>query len=108
MVDFGGATFYFEKVNLAREKEINTKEYLGEFYSKELDVSYTITAKNNTLLLNYPNNEDITLTIGQPDEFGSGRRTKYSFIRNKNGNINAFKLASEGTVKDILFIKNKY
>ena len=108
LVDFGGATFYFEKVNLAREKEINTKEYLGEFYSQELDVSYTITAKNNTLILNYPNNEDIALTIGQTDEFGSGRRTKYSFIRNKNGNINAFKLASEGTVKDILFIKNKY
>ncbi len=105
LVDFGGATFYFEKVNLAQEKEVNIKEYLGEFYSPELEITYILTEENNTLTLNYNNNKNIVLTIGQKDEFGSGRRTKYSFLRNKNGNVNAFSVAAEGTVKDILFTK---
>jgi CubicO group peptidase (beta-lactamase class C family) len=105
LVTFGGVTFCFEKVELATGKLININDYLGEYYSIELDVFYEISEKDNNLILNYLNNVDIPLKRSQKDEFGSGRRTKYTFIREKNGEIKSFKVSSEGTVKNIMFKK---
>jgi hypothetical protein len=68
-------------------------------------VFYEISEKDNSLILNYLNNVDIPLKRSQKDEFGSGKRTKYTFIREKNGEIKSFKVSSEGTVKNIMFKK---
>jgi hypothetical protein len=106
MVDFGGAIFYFERIELAREPNRNLEEFAGEYFSAELDVSYEIEATADHLNLSYPNNPEIPLREGERDIFGSNRRTKYSFQRDKAGNITSFTVASEGTVKGILFEKN--
>lgn len=106
-VDFGGAIFYFEKVELEEDLNDNLESYAGSYYSKELNVTYLLTLVDNQLILNYPNHKDLVLKEGVSDVFGANRRTKYSFKRNENNTIVAFEVASEGTVKDILFEKVK-
>lgn len=103
LVYFGATPFYFEKITLIEPSEINYDDYLGEYYSKELDVNYKIYKEENDLYIAYPNNPKIKLISGQKDEFGNGYRTRYTFYRNENGTVDKLKVASEGTVKDIEF-----
>jgi hypothetical protein len=107
LVNFGGATFYFEEIQLASKVNKNLDEFTGDYYSAELDVTYRIEIKNEELVLSYPNNCCLMLKEGQKDVFGANRRTRYSFQRDEDDRIVAFTVASEGTVKDILFLKNE-
>ena len=103
LVYFGATPFYFEKVILAEPSEIFNNDYIGDYYSEELDVNYKVYKDKNDLFLSYPNHPGIKLISGQQDEFGNGYRTKYTFYRNENGTVDRLKVASEGTVKDIEF-----
>lgn len=105
MVDFGGAIFYFERIVLSSRPDESLNEFTGTYYSEELEVSYELSVTDSSLVLNYPNNANIILKEGVEDVFGSNRRTKYSFERDVHGQITSFTVASEGTVKDILFEK---
>ena len=105
IVYFGATPFYFERINLIDPSHISLDDYTGDYYSKELDVSYKIIKEEDKLYLSYPNNLKITLSSGQQDEFGNGGRTKYTFFRDKNGVVNRMTVGSEGIVKDIEFIK---
>lgn len=104
-VDFSGAIFYFEKIELEAYPNQKLEEYVGKYYSPELDVTYHIHVYKNQLILDYPNNNAITLNEGQTDVFGSNRRVKYAFKRTKKGIVTSFYISAEGTVKDILFEK---
>jgi CubicO group peptidase (beta-lactamase class C family) len=104
-IDFGGAKFYFEKVQLENSDTVNLNDYIGEYYSDEISVTYQVFIENQKLYLRLPNNPKIELILGQKNEFGSGKRTRYIFKRDKSKAINSFTVASEGTVKDILFQK---
>ena len=106
-VDFGGAIFYFERVELNKAPNQNLAEYVGSYYSPELDVTYSLQLSDGQLMLSYPNHDGLVLTEGVTDTFGANRRTKYSFKRNEEQEIIAFEVSSEGTVKDILFEKTK-
>ncbi|WP_338765068.1 serine hydrolase domain-containing protein [Bernardetia sp. ABR2-2B] len=106
-VNFGGGVFYFEKIDLFKKEKINTNDYIGKFYSDELDVTYQIFQKNGKLILSFPNNENMQLSSRRKDEFGTNQRMRLSFQRNKKGKIDAFEVAAEGTVKEILFEKEK-
>ncbi|WP_020536738.1 serine hydrolase domain-containing protein [Lewinella cohaerens] len=105
LVDFGGALFYFEKIELAPAPNPDVSEYSGIYFSEELNVSYELIVAGNELILNYPNNEGLVLKEGVKDVFGANRRTKYTFIRDDKNDVISFYVASEGTVKDILFEK---
>lgn len=105
LVDFGGAIFYFESIELAPSPNQNLDEFVGNYYSEELNVTYSMSRENNNLILSYPNNEGILIKEGIKDTFGANRRTKYTFNRGNNGQVISFNVASEGTVKDILFEK---
>ena len=102
-VDFGGAEFYFEEIILTEDPNENLQDYVGEYYSDELEVIYELRMQSDKLVLHYPNNCCYTLTEGQQDVFGANRRTRYVFKRDRKGNVVSFTVASEGTVKDILF-----
>ncbi|WP_338791621.1 serine hydrolase domain-containing protein [Bernardetia sp. MNP-M8] len=106
-VNFGGGVFYFEKIDLFKKEKVNTNDYIGKFYSDELDVTYQIFQKDSKLILSFPNNENIQLSSRRKDEFGTNQRMRLSFQRNKKGKIDAFEVAAEGTVKEILFEKEK-
>jgi CubicO group peptidase (beta-lactamase class C family) len=105
LIDFGGAIFYFEKIELVKTPNQNISEYSGTYFSEELNVSYEISVANKKLILNYPNNEGLVLKEGEKDVFGSNRRTKYTFMRDNTNQILSFNVAAEGTVKDIVFKK---
>ncbi len=105
LVDFGGAIFYFQRIELAQNPNQNISEYAGTYFSEELDVTYELQVYDKELVLNYPNNQGLILKEGEKDVFGSNRRTKYSFVRENNNNVISFYAAAEGTVKDILFKK---
>ncbi len=102
-VDFGGAEFFFEEIMLTEEPNENLEDYVGRYYADELEVIYELKLESGMLVLNYPNNCCYTLTEGQQDVFGANRRTKYVFKRDHKKNVVSFTVASEGTVKDILF-----
>lgn len=104
-VNFGGGIFYFEKIDLFTIEKINRDDYVGKFYSDELDVTYHIFKDKEELVLSFPNNENLQLSSRRKDEFGTNQRMRLSFQRNKKGKINTFKVAAEGTVKEILFKK---
>lgn len=102
-VDFGGAEFYFEEIVLTEKPNQNLQDYVGEYYSEELEVIYELRMESDKLVLHYPNNCCYTLTEGQKDVFGANRRTKYVFKRDQRRNVVSFTVASEGTVKAVLF-----
>ena len=102
-VNFGGATFYFEPIKLVDPTSVEIKDFEGVYYSEELNTTYRISEGEKGLILSYVNNPAIPLYPSQKDEFGSRRRTKYSFNRDKKGQVISFYVASEGTVKNILF-----
>lgn len=104
-VDFGGAQFYFEKVKLHEDTNINLKEYTGKFYSPELDITYTFKVIDNVLTLSYANHKNIPLSMGTHDSFGNNQRTRFDFIRDKSGAVSAFTVSSEGTVSGIHFTR---
>ena len=103
LVDFGGATFYLEKVNLVNAERRSVADFVGKYYSKELEVTYVIQKEGKQLLLSYPQHPRIVLKPRQKDEYGSGRRVKYTFNRDGQGRVQSFYVAAEGTVKHILF-----
>jgi len=102
-IDFGGAKFYFERVQLENIGLVNLSDYVGEYFSGELDVSYHLFIENKKLFLRIPNNPKIELILGQKNEFGSRNRTRYLFKKDQNNITTGFLVASEGTVKDIKF-----
>ena len=103
IVSFSGANFYFEKVELVDPELVQPKDFAGMYYSDELGVSYILKAQDGQLHLKVPNQDFIPLSPSREDEFGSGRRCRYTFHRNKEGLVVSFEAASEGTVKEILF-----
>jgi hypothetical protein len=104
-VDFSGAVFYFERVKLVNPSSVLVTDYIGQYYSDELEVTYSLFVEANQLFASFPYNKRIKLSPGQKDEFGSGNRTRYIFKRDHKNKITGFAIASEGTVKDILFKK---
>ncbi len=107
IISFGGNPFYFKKAQFVKNETINIKEFVGTYYSEELKTTYLFFEKNNILYLTYKNNENIALSTIEIDEFGNNARTCYKFIRNQNNEVVSMNLSSEGTVKNIRFIKQE-
>ncbi|MFK8056289.1 MAG: serine hydrolase domain-containing protein [Saprospiraceae bacterium] len=105
LVNFGGAIFYLERVELSPKPNKNLTEFAGHYFSEELGVEYHLSSSNGNLFLSYPNNQDLMIKEGVKDVFGANRRTKYTFARNASNEVVSFQVASEGTVKGILFEK---
>lgn len=107
IISFGGTPFYFERAKFINEDDVNLKEYVGQFYSEELDVNYTFYIEDNTLKLNYTGNDEVILNPVQSDEFGNNDRTLYHFTKDKHNRVKGMLLSCDGTVKDIIFTKKE-
>lgn len=106
VITFGGTPFYFKRAVFVDSESVNTKEFVGKFYSNELDVTYNFYEKDGVLHLSYRNHENIPLSTVQKDEFGNNDRTLYHFTRNDKNEISVMLLSCDGSVKEIEFIKN--
>jgi CubicO group peptidase (beta-lactamase class C family) len=105
IISFGGTPFYFKKAQFVKPESVKNTEFVGTYYSEELKTTYSFFEKDNKLLLTYKNNQNITLSTIEKDEFGNNARTSYQFKRNSNNEVVSLELSSEGTVKNINFIK---
>lgn len=79
------------------------REYTGNFYSDELDVSYFLKVNNRQLQFKVGYNPDILLIFAGQDKFTSEGIT-FIFYRDSQNNITGFSL-SANSIKDIKFVK---
>lgn len=107
IISFGGTPFYFEHANFIDAESVEVSDFGGDFYSEELDVRYHFYTEENTLKLTYKEKEVINLKPIQLNEFGNNDRTLYHFIKDKNDTITGMLLSCDGTVKEIIFKKEK-
>ena len=78
--------------------------YVGDYYSDELDITYTLDVESNNLVLRLRETSSI-LTAYSTDSFGWGRR-RLEFTRDKEKRIIGFVLQA-GRVKNLKFQKIK-
>jgi hypothetical protein len=78
--------------------------YAGNYYSDELDITYTLDVENNNLVLKLRETSSI-LTAYSTDNFGWGRR-RLEFKRDRRKRITGFILQA-GRVKNLMFQKIK-
>jgi CubicO group peptidase (beta-lactamase class C family) len=105
IISFGGTPFYFKRAIFVTYESVIIDEFVGDFYSDELNVTYYFFEKEGTLYLTYKNHENVSLSTVQKDEFGNNDRTLYHFTRNDKNEISGMLLACDGSVKDIEFVK---
>ena len=107
IISFGGTPFYFERAKFIDAASVDVNEFEGYFYSEELDVRYHIYVEENTLNLTYKGKDVIKLNPVQLNQFGNNDRTLYHFIKDENNLVIGMLLSCDGTVKEIIFKKEK-
>ena len=106
-ISFGGTPFYFKRAKFIDVDLVNLSDFVGDFYSEELDVTYHFIVEEGALKLSYKANKNINLYPVQLNEFGNNDRTLYHFTKDKKGAITGMLLSCDGTVKDITFKKKE-
>jgi CubicO group peptidase (beta-lactamase class C family) len=104
IIRFGGTPFYFKRAQFIDSKQVELSQYIGSFYSEELDINYHFSIDNNVLIVSFEN-RTFSLKPIQANEFGNGQRTLYHFIKGSNGNVTGMLLSCDGTVNNIIFNK---
>ena len=107
VISFGGTPFYFTHAKFIDLDSVDVSGFVGDFYSEELDVTYHFFVENDTLKLSYRGNENISLNPVQLNEFGNNDRTLYHFTKNEKDTVTGMLLSCDGTVKNIIFKKEK-
>lgn len=101
----GAVPFYFARAERADTTRIRLQDFIGTYRSEELDVNYRFSVVEGRLSLSYPGHTHVPLSPRQRDAFGNGQRVLYCFMRDAGGAVDGLVVASEGTVKDIHFLK---
>lgn len=107
IISFGGTPFYFKRAQFIDSDSVNVSNFIGDFYSEELDVRYRFFVEDNTLKLTYKGKKNINLNPVQLNEFGNNDRTLYHFEKDENEKITRMLLSCDGTVKNIIFEKKR-
>ncbi|RYZ21002.1 MAG: class A beta-lactamase-related serine hydrolase, partial [Chitinophagaceae bacterium] len=68
----------------------DAKQYLGSFYSEELDVTYHVTEKNNQLYCSIKSKQPVALLPQSHDLFTMGDVLRLNFERNNQNQITGF------------------
>lgn len=81
-------------------------EFMGDYYSDELGTTYTMTVKDDRLVVRHRRHDDVPLTPIVADQFAS---TKWPlgnihFMRDENEGVTGFKLSSE-RIRNLRFDK---
>jgi CubicO group peptidase (beta-lactamase class C family) len=92
----------FEKVDRIKLTPAQLQEYIGEFYSPELDTKYRITTNEAGLLVKIPRNEEMKFTPFIKDMFYGDFNILFS--RNKKNKVTGF-FVTTGSVRNLYFEK---
>ena len=92
----------YEPISYSAEK---SKTFVGSYYSNELNVSYDLRMKNDSLML-YINGKEISPLLSIKDNlFSNDSFGIFDFRDNIDGSIKEFELMA-GRVKNLKFIKS--
>jgi hypothetical protein len=102
----GGQTIVAPKMVPFDAKSIDLKSYTGVYYSPELQTSYEIVLKNDTLIVNHIRHEPVPMSAVGNDAFTTSAwyMSKIDFNRSAQSEITGFR-ASSGRVKNVRFVK---
>lgn len=107
VITFGGTPFYFKHAKFIAADSVNLIDFVGNYYSEELDVTYHFFVEHNRLKLTYKGKKNISLNPVQLNEFGNNDRTLYQFTKDKTEVITRMLLSCDGAVKNIIFKKKR-
>ncbi|WP_179021321.1 serine hydrolase domain-containing protein [Winogradskyella forsetii] len=107
IISFGGTPFFFERAKFIDADSVVLNAFGGRFYSEELDVAYRFFVENERLKLSFKGNENVNLKPIQLNQFGNNDRTLYHFIKDESNSVTGMLLSCDGTVKEIVFKKEK-
>jgi CubicO group peptidase (beta-lactamase class C family) len=81
-------------------------DYIGRFYSAELETFYEFEVKNDTLVAHHPRHDDFKLVPFKQDAFEAGAwwMGNLQFTRGASNKVNGMK-ASNGRVMNLVFVK---
>ncbi|HEY0651936.1 MAG TPA: serine hydrolase domain-containing protein [Chryseosolibacter sp.] len=102
----GGTTLVAPRLKPFDPKTTDLAAYVGTYYSPELETSYRITIKDDTLTANHIRHDPTDLTLTARDEFTTNTwfMGKIEFTRDKDSKISGMKVSS-GRVKNVRFVK---
>lgn len=106
-VSFGGTPFYFKRAKINTENPSDFNDFVGNYFSEELEASYHFYTDDDMLKLKYKNHDNILLYPIQTNTFGNHDRTLYQFTTNKDGKIIGMLLSCDGQVSNIEFTKDQ-
>ncbi|KPK88461.1 hypothetical protein AMJ80_11040 [bacterium SM23_31] len=81
------------------------RDYAGEYYSDELDVTYVISIENDTLVVGYGRVTGSRITAASTDQFRMGSQ-RMEFVRDSQNRITGF-IMQAGRVQNLKFEKVK-
>jgi CubicO group peptidase (beta-lactamase class C family) len=89
-----GKEYVFLRMEVFKPSLASLEEYAGEYYSEELQTTYHLVVRNNTLIAAHLKNEDVILIPEDKDEFSSDLWWFRSirFDRNANDEIVGFQM----------------
>lgn len=85
-------------------KTVRFGEYLGAYYSDELDTRYWFDVVRDTLTIHHQRHPDQKLTFNAPDTLNMNNLGTVAFLRDNSGKVTGFK-ASNGRVRNLAFKK---
>ena len=103
---FGGTPFYFKRAVFVKPEDVAIQDYIGSYFSEELNIAYSVFQEDQQLYLSYRNHPKIRLFAGQRDEFGANDRVLYHFERDQLGKVDRLLVSSDGSVQNIKFVRN--
>lgn len=103
IVKISGMEINAERIEIKSPTPEQLQEFIGEYFSDELDAIYKLSLRENTLSVTVKKNPPVPLEMTEKDKF-AGPMFKLDFKRNAQNNIVGFNLDA-GRVKNLEFIR---
>ena len=97
-----GVNYYYHRRKHFEYSKIDLEEYSGNYYSKELDITYQLFVKDEKIVLSIGTNAPMVLSVNETDQM-LYKFNKLRFDRTR-GKISGFELDA-GRVKNLKFSK---
>lgn len=101
-----GEPIYFKPYNPTKYPLSNATDYIGKYYSEELETTYEVVLEKDQLVTKHQRNDDMTFRPLMQDVFRMNRWffDNLRFERDGNGKISGFRV-DNSRVKNLLFTK---
>ncbi|SDC88274.1 CubicO group peptidase, beta-lactamase class C family [Algoriphagus faecimaris] len=103
----GSSPYQFDKYEYTTVTNEELKEYVGTYYSSEIETSYTIYLKNGSLICYHPRHGEIKMERIAQDKITAELPIVFAqIIRSSDGEVNGLRV-SNGRVRNMWFEKQE-